>query len=66
MVTGVGTALVEAVEDTARRNGLQSVNLEVAVDNTDAIRLYQRLGYERVGGPEMVFEELSWIMIKSL
>ena len=61
---GVGAALMEAVAQRARQQGLQSVNLEVGVDNSDAVRLYERRGYERVGNPEIVVEELSWIMVK--
>ena len=61
---GIGTALMEAPEKLARERGLQSVNLEVGVANTDAIRLYERRGYERLGNPEIVAGELSWIMIK--
>ena len=48
---GVGAALIGAVEQEARRRNLRAVNLEVAVENEDAIRLYERLGYERQGGP---------------
>ena len=74
---GVGTALVEAVERRARSEGLESVNLEVTLDNDRAIRLYEALGYRRTGRPEVVrwsrqaedggteiVEEPSSIMIK--
>ena len=57
---------MEKVEQQARGEGLQSVNLEVGVDNTDAVRLYERRGYERLGNPEIVAGELSWIMIKAI
>lgn len=48
---GIGTWLVEAVEAEARRLGLDGVYLGVDIENTAAIRLYERLGYERVGEP---------------
>ncbi len=51
---GIGTALLAAVEDRARSHGLSTVHLEVAVDNTNAIRLYERLGYERE--PELIVD----------
>ena len=76
---GVGTALVEAVEAIARRYGIQSVTLEVAGGNEGALSMYERLGYQRLGNPEIVrwnrlsdsghdekVEELSWVMIKQL
>jgi ribosomal protein S18 acetylase RimI-like enzyme len=76
---GVGTALIEAIEDEAGKRGMGSVSLEVAVENRDAIRLYERLGYLRLGGSfvnrwtrlsvdgnaeKMV--EPSWVMTKPL
>lgn len=76
---GVGTALVEAVEDKARHEGLRSVNLEVALDNDAALRLYEGLGYQRLGEPVVnrwtrlseggeceEVEERSWVMVKEL
>ena len=48
---GVGTALVDAVEAVAADRALTEVNLEVAIGNEDAVRLYQRLGYKRLGKP---------------
>lgn len=76
---GVGTALIEAVEEMARLAGLGNVNLEVAVDNAGALRLYERLGYHRTGEPvtdrweqqaddgsSEQIEEVSWIMVRSL
>ncbi len=63
---GIGTALMEEVEHRARREGLQSVNLEVGVDNDAGIRLYEQRGYERVGNPRWVVGDLAWIMIKAV
>lgn len=50
---GVGTALISAVESIAADRGLNEVNLEVEIDNNDAIRLYRRLGYRIYGEPVM-------------
>ncbi len=41
---GVGSLLIEHVEETARRAGSTRVSLDVATDNGDAQRLYERLG----------------------
>ena len=76
---GIGTALIEAIEDKARREGLRSVNLEVELDNHAALHLYERLGYQRMGEPvvncwerltedgrcEQV-EEHCWVLVKKL
>ena len=47
---GIGTALLEAVLDLADKwLMLHRVELEVYADNGDAIRLYQRFGFETEG-----------------
>ena len=76
---GIGTALIRAIEDQARQEGLGSVHLEVAIENRDAIRLYERLGLQRQGQPFLdqwwrrsddgsgeEVGELSWWMVKRL
>jgi GNAT superfamily N-acetyltransferase len=42
---GIGTALIRAGEDLARRLGQERLALGVGVGNPDARRLYERLGY---------------------
>jgi [ribosomal protein S18]-alanine N-acetyltransferase len=54
---GVGTALIEAVEAAALQRRCDAVRLEVRTDNDSAIRLYERLGYRRIGGPLKGFYE---------
>ncbi len=49
---GVGTALIAAIEEEARRRGLSKVNLEVGDGNHNARRLYERLGYAVCGKSE--------------
>jgi ribosomal protein S18 acetylase RimI-like enzyme len=46
---GLGTALWVAAERRCRRSGAQQSSLDVEVENVDARRLYERLGYEVVG-----------------
>lgn len=54
---GVGTALIDAAEDAARRRRCQSLRLEVRTDNQNAIRLYERLGYRRLGIKKGFYED---------
>ena len=42
---GIGTALIHAAEDTARRLGDERLALGVGLANIHARRLYERLGY---------------------
>ncbi|MFO7653609.1 MAG: GNAT family protein [Candidatus Krumholzibacteriia bacterium] len=46
---GVGTRLLQAVEEWAPRHQLRRLELQVFENNTGAIRLYERLGYEHEG-----------------
>jgi ribosomal protein S18 acetylase RimI-like enzyme len=43
---GVGRALAEAAVETAREAGARAVSVGVAHTNADAIRFYQREGFE--------------------
>jgi ribosomal protein S18 acetylase RimI-like enzyme len=45
---GTGRALMEAIHDQARSRGAEQVWLEVIVENTGALALYEELGYGHV------------------
>ena len=45
---GLGGTLLEALVDVARRAGATSLLLEVRADNTGAIALYERHGFDRI------------------
>jgi ribosomal protein S18 acetylase RimI-like enzyme len=45
---GVGSSLLEAIFDKARREGLAAVRLEVVDTNTGARQLYERMGFRVV------------------
>ncbi len=46
---GIGKGLFEAVFQYMRENNIGLLNLEVREDNEPAIRLYEKLGFEKVG-----------------
>jgi len=46
---GLGTRLLMKAEEQARGLGDDRIVLDVEVDNQDAIRLYQRIGYSVIG-----------------
>jgi ribosomal-protein-alanine N-acetyltransferase len=45
---GLGSTLLTALLDDARRRGLDGVGLEVRVDNAAAIALYERFGFQGI------------------
>jgi GNAT superfamily N-acetyltransferase len=77
---GIGTALIRAAEDTARRLGYQRIALGVGLDNCAARRLYERLGYADWGhgtvvarwverhhdGPPVMVSEVCDMLVKRL
>lgn len=75
---GVGTHMMKVVESDLEARGFRSVVLNVARDNPDAMRLYQRLGFRIIGadpgrwsyidhmGKRVDVVEPAWRMQKNL
>lgn len=60
---GLGTTLLEALLDRSRALGAGEVLLEVAVDNTAAIALYERFGFEVLGRRPRYYRDTdAWTM----
>jgi GNAT superfamily N-acetyltransferase len=51
--SGVGEALMRALHEQAQERGVRQVWLEVIVENTGALALYEKLGYELVQDVEV-------------
>jgi ribosomal protein S18 acetylase RimI-like enzyme len=49
--TGVGEALLRALPDALIKHGYEKAELLVYVDNERGVRLYERLGWIKVGAP---------------
>jgi [ribosomal protein S18]-alanine N-acetyltransferase len=54
---GLGEALLTAAERRAKTRGCRCVRLEVRPDNAGAIRLYERMGYRRIGAYAAFYED---------
>jgi ribosomal protein S18 acetylase RimI-like enzyme len=54
---GIGTALLTAAEDAARRRRMAAMRLEVQEGNTAAIRMYERARYRRSGRQAGYYED---------
>jgi len=75
---GIGTYLMDYVENDLRQRDYQYVTLNVAKENPGALRLYQRLGYTIIGSQPGIWsfkdhtgtihhiEEPAWRMIKQI
>lgn len=57
---GLGTWLIQSIEQIAFHDGARTMQLRVVVGNHDAKRLYQHLGYRVIGRTPPV---LGWITI---
>ena len=55
--SGIGTRLLQAAEDEARRRGASRMHLEVRADNASAIHLYKKMGYRLVGRRDNYYED---------
>lgn len=54
---GVGRRLVSAIESEARRRGAAQIRLEVRVDNGNAIRFYEDMGYAPFGRRDAYYSD---------
>jgi ribosomal protein S18 acetylase RimI-like enzyme len=54
---GVGSSLLAAAEEAARRKGVEGVHLEVRADNSSAITFYERSGYRPTGQREGYYQD---------
>jgi ribosomal protein S18 acetylase RimI-like enzyme len=67
--TGVADALARALLDHAKQRRLRRVTLDVADENTAAIRFYERMGFVRTGRTGTLPHDLSvteFEMVRSL
>jgi len=58
---GIGTALINAVLEAARRSGCERVWLITTNDNLNALRFYQKRGFELVAVHCHAVDEARWI-----
>ncbi|KAK5630077.1 hypothetical protein RRF57_005792 [Xylaria bambusicola] len=66
---GIGSKLIAAVEEQARAEGFKQLWLTVWEYNPKAAKLYERLGYQKVGAADFVTGtcvQTDWVLSKSL
>lgn len=62
---GVGKALMEFAEYYAEQLDIRSIRLDVSIDNTPAIALYEKMGYQYRGTVDLglPYEHLKWFRL---
>ncbi|KFY21469.1 hypothetical protein V493_07371 [Pseudogymnoascus sp. VKM F-4281 (FW-2241)] len=66
---GVGKLLASKLEDMARKQGFKHIWLGVWEENHNAQKMYEKIGYRRVGSHDFTIGEIvqtDYIMIKEL
>ncbi|HSR40962.1 MAG TPA: ribosomal protein S18-alanine N-acetyltransferase [Longimicrobiales bacterium] len=66
---GIGSALLDRVLERARAGGVRSLFLEVRVSNEEAVRLYERRGFEVIAERKAYYDqpkEDALVMMKNL
>ncbi len=62
--TGLGTRLMQEIEDRLKQDGCETMFLETAVNNLPAIKFYKRLGYSVVKTiPRYYLDKLDALMM---
>ena len=63
---GIGTKLLQALIDEAKKQNLTSITLEVNDKNFQAINLYEKFGFERIGLRKKYYNNTDDAIIMSL
>jgi ribosomal-protein-alanine N-acetyltransferase len=65
---GIGTALMNTVEEWAREARMRLIYLETAEDNRAAHRFYEERGYRKIEKIERYYNngQAAWVMVKRL
>lgn len=63
---GIGTKLLNALIDSAKKQGLKSITLEVNANNYSAIHLYKKFEFKRIGLRKKYYNNTDDAIIMSL
>ena len=61
---GIAAAMLGIMEGELKKNGVKSIFLEVAQDNTPARNLYQQNGYKEIGVLPKYYDGVDAVMMK--
>jgi len=68
MNKGVGSELMNFARQYSLSSGMKAIRLDVSVNNTAAIKLYEKAGYSYIGTVDLglVYEHLKWFKLYEL
>ena len=61
---GIARKLLEEIEDIFKQKGIGECHLEVREDNNAALKLYQSLGYQKIGKLERYYGKTHGLYLK--
>ncbi|NBP30465.1 MAG: GNAT family N-acetyltransferase, partial [Flavobacteriia bacterium] len=63
---GIGSKLLNALENDAKQKNINALWLDVALDNPNAKRLYERMGFETVSKHFILFSKEGFYRMKKI
>ncbi len=60
----IGTKMVQEIEYRLKQRGIDECRLEVREDNHDAIKLYHKIGYQKIGKLERYYGKKHGVYLK--
>jgi len=61
---GIGTKMLEEIETIFKQKGITECHLEVREDNSAALKLYQKNGYQRIGKLEKYYGKAHGLYLR--
>jgi ribosomal-protein-alanine acetyltransferase len=61
---GIGSKLIKEIENILKQKGISECQLEVREDNSAALKLYQSLGYQKMGKLENYYGKKHGLHLK--
>jgi ribosomal-protein-alanine acetyltransferase len=61
---GIAQRLLQKIEEIFKEKGVKSCRLEVREDNIAALKLYQKLGYKKIGKLENYYGDANGIYLR--
>jgi ribosomal-protein-alanine acetyltransferase len=61
---GIATKMLQEIETILKQKSINEVHLEVREDNSDALKLYQKSGYQKIGRLEKYYGKAHGLHLK--